>query len=126
MPLYRLPRSTSGEHSALLSWESNYKACDTLQMHCTVGERFGERQLSDPGSSFSRSGLAVCREIEQLTGQPAYYYLYRGDTRRPSAELSRNCPGCDGPWKLKKPLHGKFDFRCDKCRLLSNIAWIVR
>jgi predicted nucleic acid-binding Zn ribbon protein len=28
-PLYRLPPSTTGEHSGLLAWKSNYKACDT-------------------------------------------------------------------------------------------------
>jgi predicted nucleic acid-binding Zn ribbon protein len=126
VPLYRLPRSASGEHSDLLSWESNYKACDTLQMNCKVGERFGERQLSDLDSSLTQSGLAVCREIERLTGRPAYYYLYRGDTRRPSVEPSRNCPGCNCAWRLKRPLHGKFDFKCDRCRLVSNIAWNVR
>ena len=87
MPLYRLPRSTSGEHSALLSWESNYKVCDTLQMNCTVGERFGERQLSDPGSSLSRSGLAVCRRDRAAHWEPGLLLPYRGDTRRPSAEL---------------------------------------
>ena len=126
VPLYRLPRSKTGEHSELLSWEGNYKACDTLQMNCTVGEKFGERQMSDLSSSLSRSGLTVCREIERRTGQPVYYYLYRGDTRRPSMEVRRICPSCGGLWQLKKPLHGKFDFKCDKCHLLSNIAWNVR
>jgi len=126
VPIYRLPRIKSEEHSELLSWECNYKACDTLQMHCTVGERFGERQMADLDSSLTRSGLTVCREIERLTGQPAYYYLHRGYTRSPSLEMKRKCPGCAGLWRLRKPLHGKFDFKCDKCRLLSNVAYWVR
>jgi predicted nucleic acid-binding Zn ribbon protein len=124
--LYRLPRPETGEYSGLLSWRSNYQACDTLQMNCTVGERFGERQMSDPTSSLSRSGLAVCQEIERLTGRPVYYYLFRANTRSHAAEIRRKCPTCGGPWLLKKPLHGKFDFKCDKCHLLSNIAWNVR
>lgn len=126
VPLYRLPRPKTGEHSGLLSWNSNYQACDALQMNCTVGERFGERQMSDPTSSLSRSGLAVCKELELLTGRPVYYYLYRANARSRSAEVRRKCPVCGGPWLLKKPLHGRFDFKCDKCHLLSNIAWNVR
>jgi predicted nucleic acid-binding Zn ribbon protein len=126
VPLYRLPRSTTGEQSGLLAWKFNYQACDTLQMNCTVGERFGERQMSDPASDLSRLGQAVCKEIQRLTGRPAYYYLYQANARSHSAEVRRKCPSCQGSWLLKKPLHGKFDFRCDKCRLLSNIAWNVR
>ena len=126
VPLYRLPRPKTGEHSELLSWESNYQACDSLQMNCTVGERFGAHQMSDPTSSLSQSGLAVCKEIERLTGRPVYYYLFRDSTRSRLAELRRKCPSCGGTWLLKKPLHGKFDFKCDKCHLLSNIAWNVR
>ena len=126
VPLYRLPRPTTGAHSGLLSWKRNYQACDTLQINCTVGVRFAERQMSDPSSELSRSGLAVCTEIQRLTGRPAYYYLFRADCRSPSAEMRRKCPGCGRAWLLKKPLHGKFDFRCDKCHLLSNIAWNIR
>jgi predicted nucleic acid-binding Zn ribbon protein len=126
VPLYRLPSPKTGEHSGLLSWKSNYQACDTLQMNCGVGERFGERQMSDPTSGLSRSGLAVCKELEGLTGRHVYYYLYRGHTRSRSEELGRKCPSCGSQWLLKQPLHGKFDFKCDQCSLLSNIAWNVR
>jgi len=126
VPVYRLPRSETGEHSGLLSWWKNYQACDTLQIGCTVGERFGERQMSDMASSLSRSGLAVCKEIERLTGLPTYYYLHRAGGRSKSAEVRRKCPSCGGSWLLKEPLHGKFDFKCDKCLLLSNIAWNIR
>jgi predicted nucleic acid-binding Zn ribbon protein len=126
VPLYRLPRPTTGEHSGLLSWKNNYQACDTLQMNCTVGERFGERQMSDPTSELSRSGLAVCKEIQRITGRPAYYYLHRANARTRSAEARRKCPSCRGEWLLKKPLHSKFDFKCNKCKLISNIAWNVR
>jgi predicted nucleic acid-binding Zn ribbon protein len=126
VPLYRLPRPANEEHPQLLSWLCNYRACDTLQINCTVGEKFGERQMSDVDSSLSRSGLAVCREIERLSGQPTYYYLFRGGSCRRLLEVSRRCPSCGGPWILSKPLHGKFDFKCDKCRLLSNISWHVR
>jgi predicted nucleic acid-binding Zn ribbon protein len=127
VPLYRLPRpSKTGEYSALLTWWSNYQACDTLQMNCTVGERFGERQMSDLTSSLTKSGLAVCRELEERTGRPVYYYLFRATGPNRLAEMRRRCPSCGGEWRLKKDLHGKFDFQCSKCHLLSNIAWNIR
>jgi predicted nucleic acid-binding Zn ribbon protein len=126
VPLYRLPPSHTGEHSGLLAWQSNYQACDALQMSSTVGERFGTRQMSDLASELSRSGLAVCKDLKRLTSRPVYYYLYRESTRSHTVELRRKCPSCGGPWRLKEPLHAKFDFKCDKCRLLSNIAWSVR
>lgn len=126
VPLYRLPRSTTDEHSGLLSWKSDYQACDTLQMNGTVGERFGERQMSDPTSELSQSGRAVCEEIQHLTGRPVYYYLNPANARSHSAEERRKCPTCRGAWRLKKSLHGKVDFKCDRCKLLSSIAWNVR
>jgi predicted nucleic acid-binding Zn ribbon protein len=51
VPLYSLPHVHDREHLVLLHWASDYRACDTLQMHCTTGERFGEEQLSRHGSS---------------------------------------------------------------------------
>ena len=126
VPLYRLPPSSTGDHSHLLSWRSNYRACDALKMGCTVGERFGTRQMSDLTSELSRSGLAACKEIERLTGRPAYYYLHRDNGRSHAMEGRRRCPGCGGAWRLKEPLHGMFDFQCDRCHLLSNIAWSFR
>jgi predicted nucleic acid-binding Zn ribbon protein len=126
IPVYNLPRPAVGEHQGLFSWRSDYLACDTLQMNCTVGERFGERQMSDSKSQLSRSGIAVCKEIERLTGRPTYYYLYRASGRTHAAETRRRCPTCNGEWLMKQPLHYKFDFKCDQCRLMSNIAWNVR
>jgi predicted nucleic acid-binding Zn ribbon protein len=122
IPLYRLPPSKTEEHSGLLSWESNYQACDALQMLCRVGERFGERQMATPGSNLSRQGLEICRDIERLTKRPTYYYLYRFRTRSHATERDRKCPSCGGEWLLKKNLHRKINFKCDKCRLLSNTA----
>jgi predicted nucleic acid-binding Zn ribbon protein len=127
VPLYRLPRPTkTGEHSALLTWWSNYQACDTLQINCTVGERFGERQMSDLISRLTKSGLAVCKELEERTGRPVYYYLFRATGRNHSAEMRRRCPSCGGKWRLNEALYGKFDFQCNRCHLLSNIAWNIR
>lgn len=124
--LYRLSCPPEGEHFKMLSWESNYKACDTLYMQSSVGEEFGKRQMSDVNSSLSRSGLAICKELESRMRRPFYYYLNNWSRNSNSTELGRRCPGCGSVWLLKEPLHGKFDFKCDRCHLLSNISWHVR
>lgn len=126
IPLYRLPATSDGEYFDIISWESDYKACDTLQMNCTTGERFSIHHLSEQKSSLSKQGLDICNRITLSTEKPVYYYLLKPTGKGMKSELSRKCPSCGGKWLLQEPLHGLFDFRCDQCRLLSNIAWSVR
>lgn len=126
VPLYHIPAEESGDFNGLLQWEANYKACDTLQMLCTVGETFAEREMSNLNSRLSRSGIESCADIEKRTGKPTYYYLYRGSGRNVQAERQKKCPSCGGEWLLSETLFGKFDFRCDRCHLLSNVAFNLR
>lgn len=126
VPLYRVPRLSSGDFHDLISWQSDYQACDTLQMNCGTGERFATRQLSAHDSSLSQRGGKVCKEIETLTGKKVYYYLYRSTGKSHRRELNRKCPNCGMSWHLEESWHGKFDFRCDGCLLLSNVAWDMR
>ncbi len=125
IPLYSLPKTNHDEYSDVISWQSNYQACDTLQMGCQVLVRAATRELSRVESTLSQEGLRICREWEAATGVPFYYYLYRYGARSRARELARLCPGCGGSWRLEEPWH-LFDFKCDRCRLLSNIAWDVR
>ncbi len=126
VPLYTIPKKPNEDYNDILGWQSDYQSCDTLQMHCTTGERFGLREMSGFASSLSKQGRAVCIEIEKKTGKPAYYYLHRYNGISEKTERQRKCPSCKSDWLLKKPLHKIFDFRCNQCRLLSNIAWSVR
>ncbi|RYD27709.1 MAG: hypothetical protein EOP86_24150, partial [Verrucomicrobiaceae bacterium] len=119
--LHTLPHTADGEHLGLLWWAADYRACDTLQMHCTTGERFGEQQLRRHDSSLSRQGRDLCSQLETLTGVPVYYYLHKTRSRSRASELQRRCPSCGSEWRLEPRLH-LFDFQCGKCRLLSNIA----
>lgn len=119
--LYRLPHLHDEEYLDLLHWGADYRACDTLQMHCTTGERFGEEQLARHDSSLSRNGRALCKELERATGTPVYYFLHKTRSRSRESELSRQCPSCGSAWRLDERLHA-FDYRCDTCRLLSAIA----
>lgn len=122
VPLYRIPPTDRCEYSSIISWEATYKACDTLQIGCGTGERFGERQLQDFESPLSREGRKLCSRIEEVTGTPTYYYLYKFRGRSLRLERVRKCPNCGHRWLLKEPRYKLVDFQCEACRLVSNIA----
>jgi len=128
VPLYRIPHTYAADPSYydLRQWEAQWKAFDRLQMMCGPGERFATRQISDNRSELTKVGLDLCRRIETSSGVPTYYYLHRGEGRSIKKEMSRTCPSCARPWRLDKPLHHFLDFKCDHCRLVSNIAWSIR
>jgi len=126
IPLYKLPLGISGEYGDIITWESDYKACDTVQMNCSTGERFATNQMSKLGSSLAKRGLEICNSYYKLTKKPMYYYLYHPSGRGKKSEMKGKCPSCNGEWLLKERLYGFVDFRCDKCNLLSNIAWSAR
>jgi predicted nucleic acid-binding Zn ribbon protein len=127
VPHYRIPHEQSTPakaalHDRISTWQSNYRCCDQLNMSCTVGEAFALRQLGQLDSQLSRLGIEVCKDIARLTGVPTYYYLHRYRGRSAKSERARRCPGCGGGWLLAKPHHRMFDFKCDACQLLSNMA----
>lgn len=121
VPLYRIPRFESGDYYKAICWQSDYIACDTLQMNCATGERFATREMSSLDSSLSKRGIEVCSEVKRVTSKDCYYYLYKYNAKSIKQEHERKCPSCGGEWLLSENLH-KFDFKCGKCHLLSNIA----
>ena len=126
VPLYLIPHTYDEDYHDIISWQTDYKACDRLQMGCATGERFGTREITKVNSSLTRRGLEICDRITTLLKIPTYYYLYRYNDRSRIFEEKRKCPSCNGEWMLDEPLHGLFDFKCDKCHLLSNISWSSR
>lgn len=124
IPLYLIhPTYDNDEYHDIICWQSDYRACDGLQMCCQTGERFGMREISRVDSSLSRRGITICNKIKELTGIPVYYYLYRYNNKSRKFEERRKCPSCGGEWLLNERIHGIFDFKCDQCFLLSNISW---
>lgn len=123
VPLYTLPHTHDHEHLNLLQWAADYRACDTLQMHCKTGERFGERQLFQHDSSLSRQGRDIASSLADRLGLPVYYFLMKVRGKTMSVERKRVCPSCRRPWFLPSAWHGIFDFRCESCRLVSNISF---
>jgi predicted nucleic acid-binding Zn ribbon protein len=127
IPLYRIPyrdgtKIAHCDPETIANWETSYKYCDSMDINSSVGEAFGMRQKQQLDSGLSKQGIAVCRELSTATGVPTYYYLHRYLKRaRKKIERERRCPSCAGDWLLPEPHHW-FDFKCDTCRLLSNMA----
>lgn len=124
VPLYRIPHTDhrGDNYQDILSWQRISKDCDEIEIESGPGERFAIRQISDVASPLSLVGRKVCGRIEKVSGVPTYYYLSRGQGRSAASERKRPCPSCGGKWLLEVPVH-IFDFKCDRCRLVSNVAW---
>jgi predicted nucleic acid-binding Zn ribbon protein len=122
VPIYKLTKLSYEDRYEMLAWESNYKACDNLQLGCKVGEKWATKQMSDPGSQLSKQGIDICKRIAEATGIPTYYYLHNYRHIAPKKDKSRPCPSCKGKWLLKQKLHDYYDFKCDKCKLLSTFS----
>lgn len=127
VPLYTLPTTgVAGDYQDLLSWQSTYQAMDRLFVGSSAGEHYSHRQLSDVASPLSKEGREVAARLEDKVRRPVYYYLMKHFGTSNAQERGRKCPSCKKPWALQAPMHRIFDFRCEGCRLLSNVAFEVR
>jgi predicted nucleic acid-binding Zn ribbon protein len=125
VPLYKIPKYDEYGYMPILSWESNYKSCDTLQMNGLVGEIWAMKQMWQHNSALSKQGIEICKKITQLSNIPTYYYLYNYRRISHKKDLARKCPSCKGEWLIKpinEDLGNVFDFKCDKCRLVSPFS----
>lgn len=122
IPLHYLPKThdDNEEYDNLIRWQQDYQSCDSMQMNCRVGEKWALQQMSDINSELSQYGLEICQILMQKLGKPVYYDLYQYYI--PENEEHRKCPKCGGEWRLEQTLHEQYDFKCDKCYLLSNLG----
>ncbi|NHW78219.1 DUF2310 family Zn-ribbon-containing protein, partial [Escherichia coli] len=74
-------------------------------------------------SKLNKQGRQLARQLALVNKAPVYYVLYSGSSTNCKLEADKPCPGCGANWRLQQPLHQLFDFKCDRCRLLGNIAW---
>lgn len=123
IPLYQIPAVANGDSKQVLKWQEDWEACDQLQMNGSILEHAAVLEISTPDSRLSQRGRDLARRIEHVTKVPTFYYLYRVGGDSLAAERDRPCPGCGQDWRLSEPLHDIFDFRCEPCRLISNLSW---
>jgi predicted nucleic acid-binding Zn ribbon protein len=125
--LYKVPATDGVEsYQDVLGWEDTYQAMDSLFIGTGPGERFAHEQLWRVDSALSVEGRELTRHLEEKVRVPVYYYLSKYFGRSDRAERKRKCPSCGKPWLRKEPLHRIFDVQCERCRLLSNVAFDVR
>lgn len=125
IPLYQIPATFNGDHKRIIKWQSEWQACDELQMAAATKAEFAALdEISSVDSDMFRRGWDIRGRIEYLTQIPTYYYLYRVGGQSLQSELNRPCPKCgSAEWKLDSPLLDMFQFRCEPCRIISNLSW---
>ncbi|WP_394128784.1 Zn-ribbon-containing protein [Shewanella maritima] len=125
IPLYHLPATFNGDHKRIIKWQTEWQACDELQMAAATQAEFAAlTEITSHESDLFRRGWDLRGRIEYLTGIPTYYYLYRVGGESLVSEQNRTCPKCGSEnWKLATPLLDMFHFRCEPCRIVSNLSW---
>ncbi|MGC7589840.1 Zn-ribbon-containing protein [Bisgaard Taxon 46] len=123
IPLYKPLKNIPHLSMDVIKWQENWQACDQLQMNGSVLEQQTLAEISNVDSTLSKHGRYLAQEIERQTGVPTYYYLYRIGGESFETEQKRCCPNCGGNWVLKSPIFDLFHFKCDDCRLVSNLSW---
>ncbi len=126
IPLYKQLKGVPHLAKDIIKWQENWQAYDQLQMNAAALEKLALAEISNVDTRLFKHGYALRQQIEEVSGIPTYYYLYRVGGEDLVTEENRHCPLCQKPWKLQQNLFGVFDFKCDHCRLLSNIAWDVQ
>lgn len=126
VPLYKIPTRNDEERNRITLWQASYQSCDMLHVNSAIGEQFSQRQVQHHDSPLAKEGRDICSKIEEHTEIPTFYYLSKPGGKSLKQEKKRTCPSCKNKWLLKESWHDIFDFKCESCRLLSNIGWTVR
>lgn len=121
VPLYKIPYTGRDGHSFddIRSWTFAYESMKSLWWG--IYERFATKQLQDCNSKLNKSGREIAATIERLTEKPTYYFLFN-DRNKKAEKKNNHCPQCGNDWKLKESLHNTIDYKCDDCRLVSEIS----
>ncbi|HBO38367.1 MAG TPA: hypothetical protein DD638_06860 [Pasteurellaceae bacterium] len=123
IPLYKQLQDIPHLSQDIIKWQENWQACDQLQMNGSVLEKQALHEISGTDGNLFKHGYHLTQEIERYTGIPTYYYLYRVGGESLKTEKNRHCPICRGKWALDRSLFDIFYFKCDNCRLVSNLSW---
>ena len=125
IPLYKFPYAPQQEeYYHELNWERTYKDIDEL-WYQGLADRWTERQMINPKSALSKIGRKICKDFENATNKPFYYFLFDVDYND-KYRLHEKCPECGEAWRVVQ-VGGNTEKRelyfCDKCRLISRKYW---
>ncbi len=125
IPLYQTGAHLDGDYKALVKWQTEWQAFDEIQManKSQPAIKMALDEIGEVDSELFSRGEKLREHIESTTRIPTYYYLYRVGGESLESEINRTCPKCSNDWRVEDPLHGLFHFKCDKCRLVSNLSW---
>lgn len=124
VPLYKVGRSSGEDFESLVRWQLQYQALDEIQMQeARVLLKSAEQSLQGFYSGLNQQGYKQAKALSKELQKPVYYYLYSGSSSDCSLDAGKKCPCCGSDWQLTESWHGLFDFRCEPCQLLSNIAF---
>lgn len=125
IPLYRQPTSRTEDHKDVVQWQVYWQACDEIQMSARFidTETAALSEIDAPSSPLFIQGMKLREHIEAQSQIPTYYYQYRVGGTDLKSEQDRCCPSCGKQWRLDSPLHEVIYFKCDDCRLVSNLSW---
>jgi predicted nucleic acid-binding Zn ribbon protein len=123
IPLYKIPFTYDGEtYTDINWWERNYIRVEGLWFSGEVGGKWSEDQLQNHDSELSEQGRACAKKIEEVTKVPTYYFLFNYRVGQEADKL-RKCPGCGGDWLINgKTSDDLYGFKCDSCRLVSELT----
>lgn len=123
IPTHLLPL-TFQEQDSLYGWRASYREHDSVWLDSGALEKAAYTQLSTPKSELSLEGRSLCRVIEKATGVRTFYYLmhYQLEDKKPNRT---RCPACGKAWTASEPTNSprafrEFEFKCMRCRLVSN------
>lgn len=124
VPLYKVGRTSGEDFESLVRWQLQYQALDEIQMQeKRVLFKSAEQSVQGFYSALNQQGYQQAKTLSKELKKPVYYYLYSGSSHDCALDTGKKCPSCGSDWKLAESWHGLFDFCCQPCQLLSNIAF---
>jgi len=120
LPLYRVPIEEP-ERERLYFWMLDYQRFAGLEFS-GHHEALINRELGDPDGSMIRLAREHAARIEEATEVPVYTWLVR-NYGAPEGDGERPCPSCGEPWRVPGESDQELQFRCDRCRLASHLAF---
>jgi len=125
IPLYRLlnPQKEAKIFDEIQFWYREYERIYGLWIGSGEYEIFAKKELENHLSAINQEGIKLSKKIEDLTTIPCYYMLFNDRLWSEADDRARRCPTCNGKWLLeKKTYDDHIAFRCNKCRLISELS----